>query len=218
MVLVSSEQDPCDHRVILGVCFFQGTALEAVQSVAQGGLVVVPAAPALKELETNASYREALLNADLAIADSAFMVMLWNLMTGDSITRLSGLRYLRELLEQPDLRKPANSLWIMPNQASAECNLAWLKEQGIEVPAGNVYLAPLYGDRVEDEALVALIERLRPQHVIVTLGGGVQEPLGLYLKRHLSYRASIHCIGAAIAFLSGDQVEIPEWADHLYLG
>jgi len=52
----------------------------------------------------------------------------------------------------------------------------------------------------------------------VTLGGGTQEQLGLYLKRKLSYRASIHCIGAAIAFLSGDQVPIPHWADALYLG
>jgi UDP-N-acetyl-D-mannosaminuronic acid transferase (WecB/TagA/CpsF family) len=34
----------------------------------------------------------------------------------------------------------------------------------------------------------------------------------------MSYRASIHCIGAAIAFLSGDQVGIPVWADRFYLG
>jgi UDP-N-acetyl-D-mannosaminuronic acid transferase (WecB/TagA/CpsF family) len=29
---------------------------------------------------------------------------------------------------------------------------------------------------------------------------------------------AIHCIGAAIAFLSGDQVHIPAWADRFYLG
>jgi len=49
-------------------------------------------------------------------------------------------------------------------------------------------------------------------------GGGTQERLGAYLKQNLSYRPSIHCIGAAIAFLSGDQVHIPVWADRLYLG
>jgi UDP-N-acetyl-D-mannosaminuronic acid transferase (WecB/TagA/CpsF family) len=54
--------------------------------------------------------------------------------------------------------------------------------------------------------------------VIVTIGGGNQERLGLYLKRHLAYRPAIHCIGAAIAFLSGDQVHIPVWADRFYLG
>jgi UDP-N-acetyl-D-mannosaminuronic acid transferase (WecB/TagA/CpsF family) len=29
---------------------------------------------------------------------------------------------------------------------------------------------------------------------------------------------SIHCIGAALGFLSGDQVNIPDWADRLFLG
>ncbi len=50
------------------------------------------------------------------------------------------------------------------------------------------------------------------------LGGGTQERLGLYLKQHLAYRPAIHCIGAAIAFLSGDQVDIPVWGDRFYLG
>jgi UDP-N-acetyl-D-mannosaminuronic acid transferase (WecB/TagA/CpsF family) len=208
---------PGDPRVILGIPFFQGTALEAIQRVQQGGLVVVPAAPALKDLETNTRYREALLHADL-IADSAFMVLVWNLMQGDKIERLSGLKYLRELLCQPDVRRPRNCLWVMASPVSAQRNLAWLREQGIEVDAEDVYLAPMYGADIEDRDLVALLEELRPQHVVVTLGGGTQERLGLYLKRSLSYRASIHCIGAAIAFLSGDQVPIPVWADRLYLG
>jgi UDP-N-acetyl-D-mannosaminuronic acid transferase (WecB/TagA/CpsF family) len=83
-----------------------------------------------------------------------------------------------------------------------------------------VYVAPMYGfgKAIHDEVLLETIHRLRPQHVIVTIGGGTQEKLGLYLKRNLSYLPAIHCIGAAIAFLSGDQVHIPEWADAFYLG
>ena len=79
-------------------------------------------------------------------------------------------------------------------------------------------MAPFYGRPVTDPALLELLERIRPQHVIITIGGGNQEPLGLYLKENLSFRPAIHCIGAAIAFLSGDQVIIPVWADRLYLG
>jgi UDP-N-acetyl-D-mannosaminuronic acid transferase (WecB/TagA/CpsF family) len=218
MVVVGSEQKAADHRTILGIPFFQGTALEAVQRVAHGGLVVVPAAPALKEMETNTAYREALTNADMAITDSAFMVLIWNLLEGDSISRLSGLKYLRVLLEQPEVRDPTNCVWVMASPVSAKRNLDWLLEQGIDVPLQYVYMAPMYRGKIEDEALVAMLERLKPQHIVVTLGGGTQEQLGLYLKRNLSYRASIHCIGAAIAFLSGDQVNIPVWADHLYLG
>jgi exopolysaccharide biosynthesis WecB/TagA/CpsF family protein len=208
-----------EFRTILGIHFFLGTATQAVERIRAGGLLVVPAAPALRDLETSAPYREALLNADLAIADSAFMVVVWNKLQHDSIKRLSGLEYLRELLLQPDVRQPGHCIWIMAGPGSAVKNLAWLHRQGILVPDECVYMAPIYGQQeIDDAPLVALIERIRPKHVIVTVGGGTQERLGLYLKRHLSYLPAIHCIGAAIAFLSGDQVRIPVWADRLYLG
>ncbi len=203
---------------ILGVRFFGGSVEEAVDQMERGGLLVVPAAPALKDIDRNPRYREALLNADLCIPDSAFMVMIWNRISRQKIQRLSGLLYLRELLQRPDTHRPGNVVWIMASPASAERNLDWLKSQGIEVPKECVYLAPMYGDEVDDPALVETLERVRPRHVVVTIGGGTQERLGLYLKRFLPYRPAIHCIGAAIAFLSGDQVGIPVWADKLYLG
>jgi exopolysaccharide biosynthesis WecB/TagA/CpsF family protein len=187
----------------------------------RGGLLVVPAAPALKNIETDLDYRESLRNADLAITDSAFMVMAWNRLHGDSMTRLSGLEYLRELLRQPDVRAAGNCLWVMANEEAAKKNLTWLLEQKIEVHEECVYIAPLYGangGEIEDPALLEKLERYKPEHIIVTVGGGVQEQLGWYLKRSLKYGPAIHCIGAAIAFLSGDQVRIPAWADHLYLG
>src|ERR1700728_4578597 len=120
-----------NERTILGIHFFIGTAAEAVQRMRAGGLLVVPAAPALKDMGTKASYREALLNADMAIADSAYMVMVWNWLQHDSIRRLSGLEYLRELLKQPGVRQSGNVLWIMASEVSAERNLAWLAAQGI---------------------------------------------------------------------------------------
>ncbi|HXS12874.1 MAG TPA: WecB/TagA/CpsF family glycosyltransferase [Acidobacteriaceae bacterium] len=209
---------PPEFVTILGVRFFGGTVGAAVERMQRGGLLVVPAAPALKDIDCNAAYRDALLNADLCIPDSAFMVMIWNRISKQKIHRLSGLKYLRELLLREDAHRPANVVWIMAGPSSAQRNLGWLKSQGIEVPRECVYLAPMYGEEIEDPALLALLERLRPQHVVVTIGGGTQERLGLYLKQRLSYRPAIHCIGAAIAFLSGDQVGIPVWADKLYLG
>jgi UDP-N-acetyl-D-mannosaminuronic acid transferase (WecB/TagA/CpsF family) len=203
---------------ILGVRFFNGSVEDAVERMERGGVLVVPAAPALKDIDRNAGYRDALLNADLCLTDSAFMVLIWNRISKQKVHRLSGLKYLRELLRREDARAPGNAVWIMASPVSAEKNLAWLREQGIEAPRECVYLAPIYGKEIEDAALLDLLERLKPKHVVVTVGGGTQERLGLYLKRRLSYRASIHCIGAAIAFLSGDQVGIPVWADRFYLG
>lgn len=206
------------HR-ILGIDFFNGPARDAISIMRSGGLLVVPAAPALKDLDCNREYREALLNADLVITDSAFMVLLWRYLQPHPIQRLSGLEYLRELLLEPDVRRSGNTLWIMSSSASAGRNLAWLAGQGIDVPEDCVYVAPIYAkSAISDSVILERINRLRPKHVIVTVGGGTQERLGLYLKRNLDYLPSIHCIGAAIAFLSGDQVQIPVWADKLYLG
>jgi UDP-N-acetyl-D-mannosaminuronic acid transferase (WecB/TagA/CpsF family) len=210
---------PTHHR-ILGIDFFDGSAKEAIDIMrTNGGLLVVPAAPALKDLDQNRDYRESLLNADLAITDSAFMVLIWNRLQSTQIKRLSGLEYLRKLLLEPDVRTPGNTLWIMASPVSARRNLDWLAGQGITIPEDHIYMAPMYGNApIDDPALIDCLNRLRPQHVIVTIGGGTQERLGLYLKRNLSYRPAIHCIGAAIAFLSGDQVHIPVWADKYYLG
>ena len=205
-------------RKILGIDFFFGTAEEAIDRMRSGGLLVVPAAPALKDLAKNPGYRDSLINADLAITDSSLMVLLWNLLASDRITRLSGLEYLRALLCREDVRTPGNPLWVMASEKSVSMNTAWLREQAICVNGECVYVAPFYGVGIEDPELADRINRLRPKHVIITLGGGVQERLGWWLKRRLDYSPAIHCVGAAIAFISGDQVIIPEWADYLYLG
>ena len=51
---------------------------------------------------------------------------------------------------------------------------------------------------------------------MIAIGGGIQDKLGQYLLEHLDYRPAIHCIGAALGFLTGDQVRIPDWADKYY--
>lgn len=205
-------------RRILGIDFFGGTAQDAIALMRGGGLLVVPAAPALKDLGTDRGYRDSLMNADLAITDSAYMVLIWNRLQHDHLRRLSGLEYLRELLQEPDVRQAGNTMWIMASPGSARMNLDWLNAQGIDVPQEAIYMAPMYGFSIDDPALLAALERLKPKHVVVTIGGGTQERLGLYLKRKLSFLPAIHCIGAAIAFLSGDQVHIPVWVDQMYLG
>lgn len=205
-------------RRILGLRFFNGTAPEALNMLENGGLLVVPAAPALKNLPTDPEYREALVNADLAITDSAFMVIVWNLMQKDTIRRLSGLEYLRELIRRKVDRRDNSTFWIMAGQKSAETNIRWLRGQGLQVPEDHCYIAPFYGREIDDPVLLEKLRSVRPKDIVVTIGGGNQERLGLYLKRELGFPAAIHCIGAAIAFLSGDQVHIPNWADRLGLG
>lgn len=205
-------------RQILGIRFFVGNADEAIDRISGGGLLVVPAAPALKNLENDPGYREALQGADLVITDSAFMVMIWNRLKRDSIHRVSGLKYLSSLLKKSDFFEPGGSFWIMASEESAHRNCGWLRRQGIELAPADTYVAPLYGKTIQDPVLLQRIDERRPRHIVVAIGGGTQERLGLYLRSQLTCKPSIHCIGAAIAFLSGDQVQIPRWADHMYLG
>jgi UDP-N-acetyl-D-mannosaminuronic acid transferase (WecB/TagA/CpsF family) len=208
-----------NYQNILGIRFFTGSAEEAVRIGMQGGLVVVPAAPALVELTYNEPYREAVFNADLAITDSAFMVLLWRVLTGEKFPRVSGLKYLKLLVAMKALQPAESVLWIMPSAAARDQNLAWLRTQGLSFTNEDCYLAPHYPPgSIVDEALVALVKSRRPRHIVVCLGGGTQERLGLMLKRACDFRPSIHCIGAAIGFLSGNQVGIPPWADRFFLG
>ena len=209
---------PAGPRQILGIRFFSGGASEAVERMRSGGLLVAPAAPALTGLPVNEAYREALLEADLAIVDSALMAVLWNVLEGDNLARLSGLEYFSHVVNDSEFRQRGATLYVMPSVESAGRNVAWLVSQGIPIDREQVYIAPMYGDDVADPDLLQCISELRPRHVVITVGGGIQERLGLYIKRSLDYAPAIHCIGAAIAFRSGDQVYIPRIADRLALG
>lgn len=210
-----------NFRQILGIRFFTGTAFEAVAIGMQGGLVVAPSAPVLLGLEVDPVHRAAVRGSALAITDSGLMVLLWKLLTGEDATRVSGLVYLKMLLEQPPLRVPGSTFWVMPSTATMERTVAWLQRQGFAISADDCYVAPQYAREdtlITDPALVELVRSKRPAHVIMAVGGGVQEKLGAELLKHLDYLPAVHCTGAAIGFLTGEQAPIPMWADRFRLG
>ena len=204
---------------ILGIRFYVGDLPGLIQRTYQGGLIVVPSAPVLVDLAADPTHREALENSDLAVTDSGFMVLLWLLFKGRRLPRISGLRLLQALLKSPEFIKPNATFWVMPSARDAAANTGWLRGRGLKLAPEDCYVAPLYpAGRLEDPVLLAHIESRRPKFVMLNLGGGVQERLGHYLLQNLSYRPAVFCTGAAIAFLSGQQANIPPWADHLFLG
>lgn len=207
-------------RRILGVDFFVGTIEQATDRAVAGGLVVAPSAPGLAvDLLKSPSYREALTTADLAITDSGYMVMLWRLLTREKLPRHSGLKLIRAVLAREDLKAPGAIFWVMPSAEECARNLAWLRAQGFATTEADTYLAPHYKPGpIHDAELLARIEARRPRVVMLAIGGGVQERLGLGLRAGLSCRPGILCLGAAIAFLTGGQANIPPWADRLVLG
>ena len=204
---------------ILGIDFFTGTLEESLEVIVDGGLVVAPAAPALAVIEEDRGYYESVQNSDLILTDSGFMVLLWMVMKRKKIPRHSGLKFLERLLQEKRFQEKNATFWVMPEKRDDEVNRAWLKTQGIEVAENYSYLAPMYEvNRVEDLVLLEELNSKKPPFVVINIGGGIQEKLGYYLKRHLDYDPVIICTGAAIAFLSGQQAKIPRWADRLFLG
>jgi len=220
---------------ILGIKFFGGTAREAVDEISRsGGLLVAPAAPSLINLCRDAEYRHAILESDLAIADSGFMVFLWKLFTGETVPRISGLEHVKRLVRHESVKRPGGVLWVVATRSSGEKLLAFLQSgeytrlcsaprthelsSGTPVSEGDIYIAPKYGRPVQDEALLEIARQKCPEHIVIAVGGGAQDKLGRYLLERLGYRPAIHCIGAALGFLTGDQVRIPDWADKYYLG
>ncbi|MBC2594540.1 WecB/TagA/CpsF family glycosyltransferase [Ruficoccus amylovorans] len=207
---------------ILGLTFYTDTLEAVVEATARdGGLLVAPAGPNLGDIPTMPEYYDALANSDYCLTDSGLLVLLWNLTHRPRIPKISGYLFFRELIKHPVLREPGATFWIMPSEKEMRINLAWLSDvQGIPAREEDCYLAPLYpgSGEVRDDKLAALLEERRPRFVFNNIGGGTQERLGHTLLQQLSYRPAIICTGAAIAFFTGQQANIPRWVDKLYLG
>lgn len=202
---------------ILGISFFNGTAGEAVEHLRrQGGYLVVPASPALIKLSYDEDYRRAMQNADLAIADSGLLALLWKLSTGRKLKNISGITYLKHLLDHVERQSGERVFWVLASNDGKDKAIEWLGERGIQVE-GDWYVAPRPSP-TQDHALLLRIEDRRPHHIVIAIPGGTQEKLAHYLREYLLYRPSIHCVGAALGFLSGDEQAIPEWADRSHLG
>lgn len=205
-------------RRVLGIRFFVGSPEEAVTLMCQGsGVLVAPSGTCFGRLQTDTIYRAAVTGADCALADSGLMVLLWRLLRGGKITRISGLRYLQTLCATLAAEPKPKTLWVVPNSDAAVRLDSWLRRRRLEASAV-IYVAPMYADAVADQELLSQLEASRPDHVIIGIGAGPQEKLGMFLREQASYRPAIHCIGGALGVLTGHQKPIPNWADRLYLG
>jgi exopolysaccharide biosynthesis WecB/TagA/CpsF family protein len=180
--------------------------------------LIAPSGTCFARLREDERYRRAVLAADLAIADSGLMVVLCRLFRRENLQRISGLKYLKHLLAALKGAGIGEVFWIVPSGRARQKLLDSSRREAFSITTENCYVAQRYGFEVEDRNLLALIEQRRPAHIIIAIGSGAQEKLGYYLRDNLSYRPAIHCIGAALGFLTGDQIAIPDWADRLCLG
>ncbi len=204
---------------VLGIPFFTRTVGAAVERhVEKGGYVVIPAAPALLKLKYDEEYRRAMQSADLALADSGLLVLLWSLAGGAKLKKVSGIAYFKELFEHGGIQTGKNAFWVFASDHAKTRASGWLTERGLRIEDRNCFVASGRASSSQDYEILVKIEEEKPRHVVIAMAGGGQEKLALYLRDYLLYRPSIHCIGAALDFLSGEERAIPEWAEQNHLG
>lgn len=205
---------------MLGISISSLSISDAVAFALTRGLILAPSGPGLCDLETDLHYRLALENADLNLPDSGLAILMARILGLGKLPRTSGLGFLEALLENPVLRQQNVIFWVMPSEEAQTRNIAWLKSKGFSTSKEDSYVAPMYlrSGPVYDQTLLGILIQKRPPFVFICTGSGTQEKLGFWLKQSLPYRPTICCIGAAIGFLSGDQIRIPKWADRFCLG
>lgn len=225
----------------------------------KGGMLGVPSAPSLAQAAVDGellrSHREAAWN----VMDGGYVAMLLR-MVGRNCRRISGLQIVQKLtLPTGKGAVPMQErriLWVVPNGQEAERIANYVASRGFPWGSQFFYEAPYYRTDGEyrDEGAFAKVREVKPDWIVVCIGGGRQEKLGYWLQKEFcgspaggtsvaifpgpekeengeaatndqlssdnTYNQSpaIICTGAAIAFLSGGQANIPPWADRLYLG
>lgn len=206
---------------ILGLQFWKKDLSLLLKHLGVGHFLIAPSAPSVLGLREDKDYREAVQNADLAIADSGLMCLCWNLTNPfKRVCRISGYRFLWMLIDSGRLNPPGHSFWVMASEHDEKAGIDWLNTQkNFTLTKNDTYIAPQYpSGPIFDRALLNQLNRQQPPFIILNIGGGTQERLGYFLRKNLVYPATIICTGAALGFMTGRQTYIPDWADKCYLG
>jgi UDP-N-acetyl-D-mannosaminuronic acid transferase (WecB/TagA/CpsF family) len=205
---------------MFGIRFIDGNFSEIFEELSLGGVMTVPAAPALATISEDRHYHEALQRSSFAIFDSGFLCLCLLAFKGVLVKKLSGLEFIRHFLNMSSSLKEGSIFLVDPTPSESVSNRSLFAKHHYTLGNSNQYIAPMYdGKNVVDHDLTKILSTRQPKYILLNLGGGIQEKLAVHLYEHLKfYSPSIICTGAAIAFLTGNQANIPTLLDKLYLG
>src|SRR6266478_9549891 len=123
---------------ILGIRFFNGDVEEAVALMFQrGGFLVAPSGTCFARLREDEMYRRAIIAADLAIADSGLMVAMWRLLRRENVQRISGLKYLKHLLENLKGERNPEIFWVLPTESAQQKLFDWSRREAFSINNAN---------------------------------------------------------------------------------
>ncbi len=204
---------------VLGLDFAADNCGEIVSDAMKGRFVVAPSAPVLVDMVSHPALCRAIHQAELVLPDSGLMVLMTRLLRLGDLRRVSGLAFLRRYIGELSLCEANRVFWVLPTPEAKQRTLRWFERSEMVYGDADCYVAPQYDrNALADEALLQRIVEGQPHHIVIAIGGGVQEVLGAWLRPRVPSGTSIYCIGAALAFLTGDQGGIPVWADRIFVG
>ena len=217
----------------LGLRFWNDeTDLLLQEMDSNGGMLAVPSAPSLAQASTDPLLQKAYQQADWSVMDGGYVALIVRAF-GKAVKRISGLQLVQKITakagESPIPLRDREILWVIPSEEEGSRIGSFLESQGFEPGKQHYYLAPFYktDEDFNDGILKERIGEIRPDWIILCLGGGRQEKVGYFIRSTAATDPAgsgrrngpvILCTGAAIAFLTGGQANIPTWADRLYLG
>ena len=185
--------------------------------IAKKGLFVFPAGPALASIQKSNQYYKSIKKADLVFFDSGFFVLLLKIFKNINVKKFSGYKFLGLFFDYLKINKKKSIFSIDPSYRYSKSNKSYLKNLGLKKIYN--YIAPKYNcSELSDKKLLNLINKVKPNFILINIGGGTQEVLGLYLKEKLAFKPTIICTGAAISFFTKDQAPINNFIDRYYLG
>lgn len=185
----------------------------------QNGLIVLPSGPGLSIINIDKIYLKALRNSDQVLFDSGYFVLLLKFLKNVSVKKLSGYLFFTHLVKHLQKKKFKKLLSIDPNHKLSKNNNNFFVKKGLDKKKIIHYIAPKYNTlKLIDLKLLSLIKKNKPDHIIINIGGGVQEILGYYLKRKFNNKIKIFCTGAAISYFTGDQAPLSKFLDNYYIG
>lgn len=127
------------------------------------------------KLRHDEDYRRALQAANLVLADSNLLALLWKIATGRTLHNVSGLTYLKDLLNDTGFRNSLTTFWIVSSTRAKQRAMDWLRAREIVIDPQNIWAV----EPGKDYELLQQIETRRPEHIVIATGAG-QEKLGVY--------------------------------------
>ncbi len=136
-----------------------------------------------------------------------------------NVNKFSGYLFIKLFLEYIKKNNNKKLFLVDPNIRLSVSNTKLFNKIGVSKKNINNYIAPHYDSKsISDKKLLNIVKNIKPDYILLNIGGGTQEILGLYIKKNINFKCTIMCTGAAISFFTGDQAPINVFFDKIYLG